>query len=487
TRTLAAHTLANNNPDNRNLWQEKLFNDFIPLCDLAPAFYANGEQITLLNEPKIFYNELKKSFLLAKKRILLAALYIGSNEHELFATIREALETSANLQVHILVDYLRSTRPGPNGIQDTTAHSLFPLVRDFPDRIVVSMYHTPDLAGLLKKTLPSRFNESIGLMHIKAFVFDDDIILSGANLSRNYFTNRQDRYVIFKNLPCLADYFADLLRTIEYFSYKLQPADDSTFALETPKANDPISQNTLFRSNANLAMTEFIQRWMKKSKDGDLKPLDEIPVDTVIFPAIQMGPLRIRQDEKAFLNVLDVVHRQGCLRARESSLWTVVFTSGYFNISRKYRHKILNSDAKFEIITASPEASYRNFKLDLCASPEKLSISISSIAGQWIFQLGCEYKRPEWTYHAKGLWIYMSDNRYPCVTFIGSPNYGDRSTERDLEAEVILLTRNENLRKAEVRNLQKYSKPVTDATFDSERRRVPYLVRLATAFIKTML
>jgi len=41
------------------------------------------------------------------------------------------------------------------------------------------MYHTPDLAGLLKKALPSRFNESIGLMHIKAFVFDDDIILSG--------------------------------------------------------------------------------------------------------------------------------------------------------------------------------------------------------------------------------------------------------------------------------------------------------------------
>ena len=59
-----------------------------------------------------------------------------------------------------------------------------------------------------------------------------------------------------------------------------------------------------------------------------------------------------------------------------------------------------------------------------------------------------EYKRPEWTYHAKGLWIYMNDNLYPCVTLIGSPNYGDRSTERDLEAEVILLTKNENLRKA---------------------------------------
>ena len=161
----------------------------------------------------------------------------------------------------------------------------------------------------------------------------------------------------------------------------------STFALQTPKANDPISQNSLFRSNANLAMTEFIQRWMKKSKNGDLKPLDGIPVDTIIFPAIQMGPLRIRQDEKSFLNVLDVVHRQG-LPVRESSLWTVIFTSGYFNISRKYRHKILNSDAKFELITASPEASYRIFKLNLCASPEKQSISISSFAGQWIFQLG---------------------------------------------------------------------------------------------------
>lgn len=31
--------------------------------------------------------------------------------------------------------------------------------------------------------------------HLKALVFDDTLILTGANLSRDYFTNRQDRYV----------------------------------------------------------------------------------------------------------------------------------------------------------------------------------------------------------------------------------------------------------------------------------------------------
>jgi hypothetical protein len=163
---------------------------------------------------------------------------------------------------------------------------------------------------------------------------------------------------MFKNLPSLADYFADLFRTIEYFSYELQPMNASSFTLQIPKANDPIKQSELFRSNACFAVSEFIQRWMKKSRIGALKPsLEGIPIDTVIFPAIQMGPLGIRQDEETFLNVLDVVHRNGRLSNGEKNLWTAIFTSGYFNISQKYKHKILNTDAKFELITASPEAS----------------------------------------------------------------------------------------------------------------------------------
>ena len=40
------------------------------------------------------------------------------------------------------------------------------------------------------------------------------VIMSGANLSLDYFTNRQDRYVVFRNVPELATYFAGLCRCV---------------------------------------------------------------------------------------------------------------------------------------------------------------------------------------------------------------------------------------------------------------------------------
>jgi len=80
SKTLATQTLVNNNTDNRNLWQEKPFNDFTSLCDLAPAFYANGEQIILLNEPKIFYNELKVFYSLNE-------LHLGHLTHKIIKFI----------------------------------------------------------------------------------------------------------------------------------------------------------------------------------------------------------------------------------------------------------------------------------------------------------------------------------------------------------------------------------------------------------------
>ena len=36
-------------------------------------------------------------------------------------------------------------------------------------------------------------NESVGVQHMKAYVFDDDVVMSGANLEDNYFTDRLDR------------------------------------------------------------------------------------------------------------------------------------------------------------------------------------------------------------------------------------------------------------------------------------------------------
>lgn len=43
----------------------------------------------------------------------------------------------------------------------------------------IFLYHTPKLRGFLKMIIPDRFNELIGLQHMKLYMIDNDIIISG--------------------------------------------------------------------------------------------------------------------------------------------------------------------------------------------------------------------------------------------------------------------------------------------------------------------
>ena len=43
----------------------------------------------------------------------------------------------------------------------------------------VHMFHTPRLRGLTKRMLPARFNEIVGVQHVKLYLFDDTLVLSG--------------------------------------------------------------------------------------------------------------------------------------------------------------------------------------------------------------------------------------------------------------------------------------------------------------------
>lgn len=76
-----------------------------------------------------------------------------------------------------------------------------------------------------------------------------------------------------------------------------------------------------------------------------------------------------------------------------------------------------------------------------------------------------EYLKKGWTYHAKGLWYYPPDSIYPCLTLIGSPNFGERSVKRDLETQLAIVTENEDLRKKlheECSELYKLALPVKE-------------------------
>jgi CDP-diacylglycerol--glycerol-3-phosphate 3-phosphatidyltransferase len=52
-------------------------------------------------------------------------------------------------------------------------------------------------------------------------VFDNNVLITGANLSEDYFTDRQDRYMVIQDCEPLADWFDDLLAMLTDCSLNL--------------------------------------------------------------------------------------------------------------------------------------------------------------------------------------------------------------------------------------------------------------------------
>lgn len=87
-----------------------------------------------------------------------------------------------------------------------------------------------------------------------------------------------------------------------------------------------------------------------------------------------------------------------------------------------------------------------------------------------------------WTYHAKGLWITLAGEKQPSISLVGSSNYTKRSYSLDLEANALIVTRNEQLKQKladEEAWLQEHAGVVKSADFEKTERRVGLHVRIA--------
>ncbi|KAI4873928.1 hypothetical protein NFI96_000145, partial [Prochilodus magdalenae] len=486
------------------------------IADHVPAFKVPGGRIRVLHSPDEFYQAMKfvpdhesqARIKTAKKRVVMASLYLGTGplEQDLVDCMEEALKRSqenpaADLKVSILLDYTRGSRGKKN-----SRTMLLPLLQHFPEQMRVCLYHTPDLRGLLRLLVPERFNETIGVQHIKAYLFDDSLIISGANLSDSYFTNRQDRYVLLEDCREVADFFAELVRAVGDVSLQLE-ADDTVHMkegmvhpykgkwpiipviseavryiaiqrhesspstklelddpLRNPSAESalrwpcstsnrillPVGNRFEFSASARRQIMEVMnpKRTQQHALDLVCSPDSDLELecgeerrDTWVFPLVQMKPLGIRLDEEVTQRLL-----------REAGGDTVYLTSGYFNLTRTYMKLVLGTATGYRILMASPEVNgFFGAKGVAGAIPEAY-IHLAHQFYRKVCDLGQqgrvhlhEYHRPDWTFHAKGLWYYLEGEDHPCLTLIGSPNFGYRSVHRDLEAQIAIVTENKEL------------------------------------------
>lgn len=482
---------------------------------IAPRIDIRPDQIQVLQSPEQFYETLKSKIRGAKRRIYLSTLYIGKSEYELISTLREALAHGGpKLKVSILTDALRGTRESPDA---SCASLLAALAAEFPDQVEIRMYHTPNLTGLRKRLIPKRINEGWGLQHIKLYGFDDEVILSGANLSNDYFTNRQDRYHVF-SAKSVTEHFARIHHAVCSVSFLLLPSatDPSSYTLAWPDTNR--APSPLLNPRAYIAAATALLLPLSSPPDNPPPPSS---ASTTSVYALLTHPPTINTELPALRALLS------------SPLHSYTFTAGYFNPHPHITASLLLASrppgsCTGTILTASPSANgfYNSAGISglLPAAYSHLSLVFLRAARGANLQLrewqrGVVGQPGGWTYHAKGLWLTLSSSQaspssssssvpntqpcpppsppftssptdhHPAITSIGSSNYTTRSYGLDLEVGALVVTRDPALMaqwERERAALLHRSRPVTEDELGGEERRAGWRVRVAMWIVRVV-
>ncbi|KAH9048572.1 hypothetical protein EDB84DRAFT_1456633 [Lactarius hengduanensis] len=464
------------------------------LAHTQPHFSLSPENIQILSTPAEFYTQLIDLIRGAQRRIFISSLYIGSAETELIETIRDALHRKKSLRVYLQLDYNRSTRPGSS----STVALLGPLLNDFPDRCHISLFRSPKLKGAISKLVPPRFNEGFGTWHAKIYGADDSVIISGANLNKSYFTDRQDRYLVFSSAPELSNYCFDFLKTLSSFSYGLLPSSTPSRTTTSPVLHWPHSPMSPqhIEHQGGLALSSLQRHY--KAKSGNVQERLQKEDSVLLFPVIQAGQFGVREEEDCLRLLYD--H----LRAADDRDTTSDFhpllslTSGYFGLSDFYKNLILRSRVPTRIICASPEANgfygsqgisgrlpegytwlEQRFMAAVRASHSQDHRHISGLVDLK------EWNRPGWTYHAKGIWLSPKPGSLPILTLFGSTNLNSRSAQLDTELSFVMLANSVTVRKKLQLELQRLNEFAEDWKGDQRNVRVitKVLARLLSGYL----
>ena len=363
----------------------------------GPAFAIPAECVSTLPDPASFYSFLLSRCGSACRRVTLSALYLGTGALEvaLARALRDRCLAAPDLRVVAQFDYSRALRPISDGSGYASSAAL--LRELFEDgagavseslrrRTRVGLVRMPQLRGALGALLPPRFCEAAGVWHVKAYVFDGHtVLLSGANLSTDYFTNRQDRYVVVSSaggaggaagaagVEGLAAYLHGCMEAVAALpgAHALQP-DGSVATVgeaagggggggggggtaEEPAAPFPpllpAAAAAAHREAFSLRLKELLLAW--SSGPAPVPSAALRPGTVVVRPRWQFGLLGVRADEAALLALLRAMAPAGAE--------VLHLATGYFNLPRALQAALVAPPAgratSVHVLTAHPEAN----------------------------------------------------------------------------------------------------------------------------------
>lgn len=460
--------------------------------------------------PSDFHSHLCRKIRHAQERVILASLYIGvgsgsqlgdtstssskyhCKEDEFLQSLHFAASNEKIKRMQIILDANRAMRKvsftnkrnvgqshdSNQGISmstnsaDTVLSTLKPFLQraeegnDLSKQSKNGLFLFPVNDQRLCTILPSPLDEVAGVFHIKAYVVDNELILSGANLSEEYFSNRLDRYMLFTNGGGgLVDFYAELCDTLCSYAIKY----DGQPSLLSTQNNDGTRKQQLESSLTRLFVDETQAAIPDSCNDRASQDHIAYAIPTFQVPNSFLGrPFQFQSDNDACRDLL--------LAAVESDQdMSVRLSSAYLNLTPRLRSILTlfgnkRGGAPY-VLTAGAmshgfapkkqtKANQNNVGLvdRIKSSIPEAFLTLVKEASQSIIACGGKvllYERAGWTFHAKGVWITANDSdtsRRELIhdpttivsTIIGSGNYGARSEDLDVESNCIIVFNEQN-------------------------------------------
>ncbi|MGL6026020.1 MAG: phospholipase D-like domain-containing protein, partial [Vibrio sp.] len=170
-----------------------------------PAIAQEPDKFGILLSAAEFRTHLVESIRQARKRIYLVALYLENDDagREILSELYAAKQRNPGLDIQLCVDWHRAQR---GLIGAATSEGNAAMYREFAQQYE----HRIPVYGI-----PVRGREVFGVLHLKGFIIDDQVIYSGASLNNVYLAYhdryRFDRYHTLEN-TALANSMVEFVR-----------------------------------------------------------------------------------------------------------------------------------------------------------------------------------------------------------------------------------------------------------------------------------
>ncbi|MCK6263236.1 CDP-diacylglycerol--serine O-phosphatidyltransferase [Vibrio sp. ZSDE26] len=401
-----------------------------PLTKL-PTLALEPENFDVLYSAQEFRIRIIKAIQEASKRIYLVALYLEDDEagHEILSELYKAKQKNPELDVNVCVDWHRAQRGLIGAAPSETNAAMY---KSFADQ----HEHKVPVYGV-----PVRGKEVFGVLHLKGFIIDDEVIYSGASLNNIYLhyqdRYRFDRYHVLKQ-PALADSMVRFIRDalIDH------PAVNNLACEAKPTTKDIKADIRQLR--ASLAQSKYL-----------FKPESVSNEQIAVTPLVGVGKRR---------NKLNNSVNQLLAAAKDE----IFICTPYFNFPRsvaKEVKKAIKRGVKVTIVVGDKTAN------DFYISPEETFKTIGGLP--YLYEINLRkfakaneaniasrklsihlWKHDSNSFHLKGIWI---DKRYMLLT---GNNLNPRAWKLDLENAILIQDNYNHLTakfELEVENILKHT------------------------------